>query len=1147
MFATTRGTLKPAKHLCLGLGLKSMTGSKKIINILNKFGHCVSYNIAEELETELAMTVKDKGCVTPEGIMQMPGLSTAVAWDNFDENTETLSGSGTLHDTVGICYQNVVEQTSTEDEASNTTEQDGTTAMIARRTRKRRSFEADDDQIEPYRKKPRIKTFDYRIRSSVVPISFQTAQRDKTWIISHYLFDNIPMWGGWNSQITEDSLPQQRIGYMENLSLPPTRLDVVAKTLALSQEVAKECNETHAVVHYDLAIAKPAMQIQAEEKPKFDNIFICFGPFHVQLAFFGALGYILDGSGGPYILTENDVLAPGSLNGFISGKHFNRCKQLHPLLSCAFGVLHFESFLAQHGDVPNALLDSLKELKESPTAQVMEILETSQEYITFMEQYEEFSNDTRSGKHGKTAMYWTMYIDLVELYLLFTRACHTNDLSLFIYCLGMMCPIFFAACRPNYARWMVRYHLNLLNMDITHPGVRQMLENGGLSIKRTAKSFARNPVDLTLEQTINADAASCLTGISAFSRSTDARKRWMITRSMRSSIVSHLLKEAGMAKQEDTSQELQAHRVKRDNEDVKKLTEGIKSTLNPFDEPACDENLYCISTGQAASDRVKNDLTHVREKGEAWCKEFTDGCFRDALRFEKPIPRRKVQNFASDALSSKIQGKDMKILELQGTRDLFGRLLYLATSTETDLRKVFQYPLTPVPLSLSNVNGAMNKTDKAALMKKLEKRVVTEDPSNCDACVVDGMFLVQSLTNLPSTFGGVAKTILNILCGLARCVHFVCDTYRSPSIKQSERLLRDSHEADIKVTGPEQKRPKDFQKALRSGKFKTSLLRFLSQEWSRDCYASQLEGHGIYFGLDDICYLFREESGRVVREIVPELRCLHEEADTRMVLHAQHISQKMDNPNIILRCSDTDVLVIFLYQAIYIAAHIWMDVGHSGTNTRRYIDVSALARRLGVDLCNALPAIHAFTGCDYTAAFMRKGKARPFDVAERSDKFLAAFSELGTSSDISTSVTDAVEEFVCILYGKPSLKNVDDVRFAIFREKYAPTNRNDPLERIKGADPSLLPPSKPVLLQKIRRTNYVASIWKNARLSEPATFEPTGNGWVLLDGQYAIHWYDGEQMPRDIAMHVDDPMEQMESEDDPIMDEFDYESDSDSE
>lgn len=79
------------------------------------------------------------------------------------------------------------------------------------------------------------------------------------------------MWRGWNSLVCNDPLLIQVIGYMENIELPPTRLDVVRETMARSQGVAKECGEKYAVVTYDLAIAKPALQIQAQESPQFDN------------------------------------------------------------------------------------------------------------------------------------------------------------------------------------------------------------------------------------------------------------------------------------------------------------------------------------------------------------------------------------------------------------------------------------------------------------------------------------------------------------------------------------------------------------------------------------------------------------------------------------------------------------------------------------------------------------------------------------------------------------------------------------------------------------------------------------------------------------------------------------------------------------
>ena len=51
--------------------------------------------------------------------MQQPGIATGV--DNYDENSETLSAASTLHDTVGICYQNRVVGDSTVRENSSAT------------------------------------------------------------------------------------------------------------------------------------------------------------------------------------------------------------------------------------------------------------------------------------------------------------------------------------------------------------------------------------------------------------------------------------------------------------------------------------------------------------------------------------------------------------------------------------------------------------------------------------------------------------------------------------------------------------------------------------------------------------------------------------------------------------------------------------------------------------------------------------------------------------------------------------------------------------------------------------------------------------------------------------------------------------------
>ena len=68
------------------------------------------------------------------------------------------------------------------------------------------------------------------------------------------------------------------------------------------------------------------------------------------------------------------------------------------------------------------------------------------------------------------------------------------------------------------------------------------------------------PIDLTLEQTINADAASLRTGINVFTNSISARQRWAQSHFLRMSVLSHLLESLDLNKKEDITADLQKNK-----------------------------------------------------------------------------------------------------------------------------------------------------------------------------------------------------------------------------------------------------------------------------------------------------------------------------------------------------------------------------------------------------------------------------------------------------------------------------------------------------------------------------------------------------------------------------------------------------------
>ena len=55
-------------------------------------GHSISYHTAESMETKVASDITEK----TDMLLNQMGLATGLAWDNYDELTETLSGKNTL-------------------------------------------------------------------------------------------------------------------------------------------------------------------------------------------------------------------------------------------------------------------------------------------------------------------------------------------------------------------------------------------------------------------------------------------------------------------------------------------------------------------------------------------------------------------------------------------------------------------------------------------------------------------------------------------------------------------------------------------------------------------------------------------------------------------------------------------------------------------------------------------------------------------------------------------------------------------------------------------------------------------------------------------------------------------------------------------
>lgn len=262
---------------------------------------------------------------------------------------------------------------------------------------------------------------------------------------------------------------------------------------------------------------------------------------------------------------------------------------------------------------------------------------------------------------------------------------------------------------------------------------------------------------------------------------------------------------------------------------------------------------------------------------------------------------------------------DEKVVTVCADRDIFVRLVIAARSQDIDLRDVLSYELTTVPFSLAHPDGSHRKTNKSELLAELEKRIQVqprlprETDGKCSVYLFDAMAVIQVIK-----FGGVmtfgemaAKYYSQFTAPLGKngClrVDVVFDRYVDLSIKTGERRKRGmSSGLQVHIQGPATPVPKQWLKYINYQDKKRNLSAFLADTWCQMGVGILLVIGG---GLKNSA-----RSVRVIKgccEDLLNLKSDHEEADTRLLLHAKHASY--DHSRIILHSPDTDVAVLCIF------------------------------------------------------------------------------------------------------------------------------------------------------------------------------------------------------------------------------------------
>ena len=1040
---------------------------------------------------------------------------SATAWDNYDLAIETLDGKNTLHVTVGICYQNFHPVLHSEAKKQG---------MIGTVEKPRRSFHGPVKEIPPCYSNMKLATF--QLEQTTETSLLEQNDIDFTWLVK-LCTEKLPLLNGYYSLFVPDTLPKTVIAYMDPISQPPTRNDVVQETMVRSLKVAAENKQEYAIVSYDLAVALKAYSIQSLKAPEYDKLIILLGVFHLELALFGALGTYIDDSGIEYILTEYGILAEGSLNGFLKGKFYNRCTRIHQLVAAVMEKAIFHRYIE---DAPEEIRKVCEALLTASGQHDLDSRAQSEQVQVAMQCYEAYFQGLIKGSECKLAQFWAIYVYIVNrIHRLLQRAVRTNDLDLFLRVLPCTIELFFALNRPNYARWG---SLFLDKLEKMPDAARKVLEAGAFSTRRTSKSYSRSPIDMTLEQTVNRDAASSATGITSFANSESAFRRWNVSLTQRSMAVSEMKDMCDIQPGETPANQLKKSRISRDNRDMEVLTKALEDTCNLFRKDAPSE-LVNIATGKVAAAVTLDYLTQVLEPGKELRKKFTDECATDDKRFLRTVSRCKVLNFARENLPKKSSREKKSLDAAEGVRDAFGYLLTAAAKSDEkqDLKVILSHPITEVPLSLAHADGSMNKTEKAAFTKILEGKQVNvldeKSIGRVNASMFDGGLLMHEIipSHSKSTYSKIARDFIVKVCSAPGDeVHLLLDRYITPSIKDPERQKRGGiNDITYQITGSEQQQKQKGSELLNDACFKEQFGRLLLAESQKAQYGPVIREKTMYISHGGDCVRIQNTLGRMEVTRPEEMQGQHEEADTLIAFHVGRV----ERGTVVVRSSDTDVVVVLTALAARKPdLSIIMDYGTD--NTRRFIDISNIATELEKQqpgLCDALTGFHSLTGCDFTSSFYRKGKKKPFEILQSDDdnQYLGAIQSLNSPDADYQSIT----AYVCRIYGAKRCQDIDEARYDSFMKM---TGGNKVLTKVKKVNCSSLPPCKKSLHKHIQRANFVAMTWHNADQALPNVNCPLDFGWKEDNsGAYQPVWFEGPAIPGECEEKVEERQENEEA------------------
>ena len=928
-------------------------------------------------------------------------------FDNFDQLVNTLTGAGSVHTAHGIMMQDILINDN-EEHGGSIPEM----VTLPRDKEKSVYHPVQEELPECFigsRKSPSYPVVHCNFPGSEGSIELSKL-KNVLWIFLRHDSSRqgqaVPGWSGFVSVTGQPPTKLTSIEYYPVINNPITEYKTVQECLLYAEKASMDVGQKYTVTTFDLGVCMKAYPIIWNHPQKYKNHIILIGTFHLICAYLKMVGKKMAGSGLSDILLEAGLIGNGSLQGVLTGKHYERAMHCHKVVLESLERILLQQFLNREGleNVPDGLPETSKQMLEmivdNPSDNQLQASLNDLHISALVQRYSAFKERVKEGELGKTAMFWIAYMEHIWLVLTLIRAVKTNDFLLYADCLHRMADIFFSFDGQNYARYLTFFSVFIANINESHPGASDLLKRGAISVARSFIPANRCAVDKTMEETFMKHAKSRSgtggsgSGVTGIARNYDAYQRWVRTTHERSKYVAATLNMADMLCDSESGsrhRDLRPVEIQRSDQEVSATIDAICGFMDPF---SLEENnaLYCLSSGTRVPTENEDDILRAEAKGKVAKEAFIANRLKKKDKFFEPIKRQNLKTMEVINKKAKVPTAKNKVVEYRQQGNIALQLLVQSQKMENpiELAVLMQYPLTTVPFSIGTADGCLSKTDKSKGLKYLIEGADVANPPvpNADVLVIeDGNALFHSMKEIPGSFKLISQKLFNMMPKKVDVI-FSTDMYKADSVKSMERTRR-GHGDKLLIQGENTKKPADWKSFLANSENKTQLVQVMSKAWNNDAYAKQLQGRRVVLVSECNAYIYTSDNGNTtVKTRLEELESNQEETDTRVVLYSLY-AKEQGYQTVQVRSPDSDIFFILLHYISELdGITVLFDTG-SGIR-RKLLNVSEMSQSYTIEYRAALLGLHAFCGCDSTSAFKGKGHGMLMKTLEKKPKFTAA-------------------------------------------------------------------------------------------------------------------------------------------------------------